>query len=129
MSGPMQWSQKLGRLVPAISSSAEADVWAGLDRDVVIISSEDAEEDPPPWSAPEIAAKPQQPPAMAQKPAAKAPAPMNIIALAKARLKEVKAELKRMKALEKECGELERLLEAANKKPRAVVRELKRAAG
>lgn len=45
------------------------------------------------------------------------PTPKNIVALAKARLREVKAELKRMKALEKERGELERLIHAAKGKP------------
>jgi hypothetical protein len=49
--------------------------------------------------------------------------------MAKARLREVKSELRRMKALEKERDELERLIGAAEGKPRAVVREIKRSAG
>jgi hypothetical protein len=58
------------------------------------------------------------------------PAPQNILSLAKARLRDVKSELKKLKALEKERGELERLIAAAEeKKPRAVLREIKRTAG
>ena len=60
---------------------------------------------------------------------AKEVSPKNILALAKARLRDVKAELRRMKALEKERGELERLITAAENKPRAVVRDIKRTAG
>lgn len=66
---------------------------------------------------------------VAPKPRAKKLAPKNVVALAKARLREVKAELRRMKALEKERAELERLIAAAEDKPRAVVHELKRSAG
>lgn len=56
--------------------------------------------------------------------------PQNIVALAKKRLAEVKVELRRMKALEKERVELERLIDAAKNKPRAVIREIqKRSAG
>jgi hypothetical protein len=57
--------------------------------------------------------------------------PKDVVALAKARLKEVKAELKNKAALEKEKAQLERLIAAAeDKKPRAaVVREIKRNAG
>ena len=57
------------------------------------------------------------------------PAPKNVVALAKARLREVKSELRKLKALEKERAELERLIAAAENKPRAVVREIKRTAG
>lgn len=47
---------------------------------------------------------------------AKAPdKPLNVLALAKARLKVVKAQLKEMKALEEERDELERLITAASK--------------
>lgn len=69
-------------------------------------------------------------PAPVRRPqASKKPAPKNVVALAKARLREVKIELRRLKALEKERDELERLIAAAENKPRAVVRELKRSAG
>lgn len=53
--------------------------------------------------------------------------PLNVIAMAKARLRELKAELRRMKQLEREYAELQRLLAAA--RPIAVVREIKRSAG
>lgn len=53
----------------------------------------------------------------------------NVVQLAKARLREIKAELRHMKALEKERAQLERLIAAAEEKPRAVVREIKRTAG
>lgn len=58
------------------------------------------------------------------------PAPKNVVALAKARLREVKADLRRLKALEKEKGELERLIAAAeNKPPKPNLREIKRSVG
>lgn len=59
----------------------------------------------------------------------KKPAPKDIVALAKARLREVKAEIRRMKKLEHECAELERLIQAAENKPLALVKQLKRSAG
>lgn len=56
--------------------------------------------------------------------------PKNVVALAKARLREVKSELRRLKALEKEKGELERLIAAAVNKPQKTnIREIKRNAG
>jgi hypothetical protein len=55
-------------------------------------------------------------PAPKPKKAIKSPSkPINVLALAKARLKEVKAQLKEMKALEDERDELERLITAASK--------------
>lgn len=45
--------------------------------------------------------------------------PINVLKLAKARLKEVKAQLKEMRALEVERTELERLIAAAEVKPAA----------
>ena len=55
--------------------------------------------------------------------------PKNVVAFAKARLREVKAEIRRLKALEKERGELERLIAAAESKPsRSNIREFKRTA-
>lgn len=103
----MQWSQSLGRLVPAITSADAALEW---------IEQEGADEAAP---APRKAASKK-----AQI------APKNILSLAKARLREIKSELRKLQALEKERGELERLIAAAeDKKPRAVVREIKRSAG
>ena len=67
-------------------------------------------------------------PTPARKPAPKL-APKNVVALAKARLRDVKAELRRLKALEKEKGELERLIAAAENKPKPNLREIKRTAG
>lgn len=56
--------------------------------------------------------------------------PVNVLAMAKARLREVKTELRRLKALEKEKGELERLIAAAeNKSPKSNLREIKRHTG
>lgn len=68
-----------------------------------------------------------QQPVFVQQP--RKPAPKNVVALAKARLREVKAELRRLKALEKEKGELERLIAAAENKPKSNLREIKRSAG
>lgn len=60
----------------------------------------------------------------------KAISPADVIKLARARLRDVEREIKRCKALEKERDQLRRLLDAADNKPRAVVRELpKRSAG
>lgn len=103
MSGPQQWTPN--GLVPAVSSSGQA-----LSRP----PEEDEEDDALPPPRPQRAAKPL--------------APRNVIALAKARLREVKKELRVKARLEKERDELERLLAAAQK-PRAVVREIKRTAG
>lgn len=59
-----------------------------------------------------------------------AASPKNVVAMAKARLREVKAELRRLKALEKEKGELERLIAAAEAKPpKSNLREIKRSVG
>jgi hypothetical protein len=56
--------------------------------------------------------------------------PPNVVALAKARLREVKSELRRLHALEKEKGELERLIAAAENKPQKTnLREIKRSTG
>lgn len=52
--------------------------------------------------------------------------PRQVIAAARARVKEIRAELKRMNALKRELGELERLLKAAREKPTNSVRALKR---
>lgn len=68
-------------------------------------------------------------PMVRNAPKPKPAAPKNVVALAKARLREVKAELRRLKALEKEKGELERLIAAAENKPKTNLREIKRTAG
>ena len=129
MSGPMQWSQAQGRLVPAITSASVTSTagWDSEGEDNYPIS-------PPPFAIAASAAEaPTVAPVKATPTKAKTQAvvtPKNIVALAKARLREVKLELRRMKTLEKERGELERLISAAeDTKPRAVVRELKRTAG
>lgn len=111
MSGPMQWTA--GGLVPAVGIVPNAGETKGG------------------FVAPvEIAAvlTPTNVAQLRSKPAAK-PAPKNVVALAKARLREVKAEIRRLKALEKEKGELERLIAAAENKPRSNLRELKRPTG
>lgn len=51
----------------------------------------------------------------------------NVLSLAKARLREVKALLKQMSALEKERDELERLIAAAENKPKAAIAVVKTA--
>jgi hypothetical protein len=99
VSGPMQWTA--GGLVPAIGvvpNAGETKPGAVSEGFVVV-------------SDPELVER------VLRKPAPK-PAPKNVLALAKARLREVKTELRRLKALEKEKGELERLIAAAENKPR-----------
>lgn len=67
-------------------------------------------------------------PQQTQAPTPKTQKPLkttNVLVLAKARLKEVNKELRRMKALEKERAELERLIAAAQTKPKAVVAAIK----
>lgn len=104
----MQWSAALGRLVPA-NGTAPTDTEAQYGPPTII----------------EIDEPPRTKPALRLPPNTK---PKNIVALAKARLKDVKAELRRMKALEKECAELERLIQAAeNKKSRPSLRAVKSA--
>ena len=71
----------------------------------------------------------QHEPARPTQPRRKPPAPKNVVALAKARLKEIMLELKRMPPLEKERDELRRLIAAAENKPLATVREIKRSVG
>ena len=63
------------------------------------------------------------------KRAARGITPKDVISLARARLREVKAELRRMRALDRERQQLERLLKAADGKPLAVVRDMKRPTG
>ncbi len=50
--------------------------------------------------------------------------PIDVIKLARRRLREVERDIRRIKALERERDELKRLLDAADNRPRAVVREL-----
>lgn len=77
----------------------------------------------------EVAKKPPPAPVVKQPSLGKLAAPTNVVALAKARLRDVKKELRRMKALEKERDELERLVAAAERKPKTVLREVKTTAG
>lgn len=110
MSGPMQWTA--GGFVPAnghVPNAGETKGgFASSDQDI---------------GTSEYVPMPQ-----ARKPAPKL-APKNVVALAKARLRDVKTELRRLKALEKEKGELERLIAAAENKPKPNLREIKRTAG
>lgn len=110
MSGPLQWTQ--GGFVPAIGVIPNPDATKGGYADTGPSDALDEVYVPP------VRAK-----------QAKKPAPKNVVALAKQRLREAKAELKRLRAVEKEVAELERLIAAAENKPKAVVRELKRSAG
>ncbi len=55
--------------------------------------------------------------------------PINVLQLAKARLREVEREIKRLRALEGERDELRRVIDAATNKPRAVVRDITAARG
>lgn len=68
-------------------------------------------------------------PVVAAKPtvvAAKAAAlkPVDVVKLARTRLREVERDIKRLKKLETERDELKRLLDAAAHKPRATIRSL-----
>lgn len=55
--------------------------------------------------------------------------PQDVVKLAKRRLREIKRELKALRKLEAEKSQLERLVNAADGRPVAVVRELKRSSG
>lgn len=107
MSGPLQWTA--GGFVPANGHVPNAGETKG--------GFASSEQEPP------------VPTPQARKPAAPKLAPKNVVALAKARLRDVKIELRRLKALEKEKGELERLIAAAENKPKSNLREIKRTAG
>ncbi len=119
MSGPMQWSSEAGALVPATGflPSAKGIASSNVPSNEPLDDDEDA--------APSIAMTPRRQ-AHAK---AKAPRAVNVVQLAKSRLRDVKRDLRRMKALEKERAQLERLIDAADGKPRAVVRDIKRTAG
>ena len=52
--------------------------------------------------------------------------PINVVSLARRRLREVKREIKRLRKLEAERDQLQRLINAADGKPVAVVTELRR---
>lgn len=105
MSGPMQWTA--GGFVPANGHVPNAGETKGG-----FASSEQESPVPTPQA----------------RRAAPKLAPKNVVALAKARLRDVKTELRRLKALEKEKGELERLIAAAENKPKPNLREIKRTA-
>jgi hypothetical protein len=115
MSGPMQLRQD-GTWVPALTASSSTPV-AGLDDEF----AQTLQYASPPPSFPR--AEPAAPPPTIKP--SKALKTTNVLALAKARLKDINKELRRMKALEKERAELERLIAAAQTKPRAVVSAIK----
>lgn len=110
---PMQWSGALGRMVPANGMMPVAD---GASPGAVLVQAIEPLE-----PLPEVVRK-----FIAQVHPTK---PLNVLALAKARLKEVKSELKKLKVLEKEKGELERLIAAAAKPQKSNLREIKRSVG
>lgn len=85
-------------------------------------------EEGPPSTDESVDTSEEVPSTRSRKSLTKPPSPRNIVQLAKSRLREVKKELRRMKALEKELGQLERLIDAAEGKPRAVVSSIKRSA-
>jgi hypothetical protein len=124
MSGPMQLRQD-GTWVPALTAGSTAPKIAGFDDEF----NQTLEFASPPPGFPR--AQPQPIPARATEPVpASKSKPLkttNVLALAKARLKDVNKELRRMKALEKERAELERLIAAAQTKPKAVVAAIKSA--
>ncbi len=104
----MQFSGALGRMIPTSEKLPDFNMESGA----------------------QLGALWEETPAPRQPAPQRKPTPQNILSLAKARLREVKQELKKLKTLDKERGELERLIAAAeDKKPRAVVREIKRTAG
>lgn len=107
MSGPMQWTPH--GLVPVNGVRPTAP----MDED------EDDELAPAPAAPP--------PPQRATPPIQSKP--INVVALARRRLREIKSELRRMRQLERERDELQRLVDAAsNRRPRAVVKTIARAA-
>lgn len=136
MSGPMQF--RGGRLVPAIvgpsGDGIQPATVAPPEKDDHDDDEDDGQQDSgPAFAAPIYEAQVAQ---VAHREAARPPkraapsAPVNVVKLARARLRAVEAELRHMKRLQAERDELRRLLEAAKSKPRSNVRELpKRSAG
>lgn len=123
--GPMQWTPQ--GLVPAITGVVRP---GGIQHETIYVDSSDPDDDDAEPEAAPILPRSRQPiPPKVTGGPAKSASPKNVVALAKARLREVKAELRRMKSLEKERDQLQRLVEAAENKPRAIVREIKRSAG
>ncbi len=125
MSGPMQLRQD-GTWVPALTSGSTAPAVAGFDDEF----NQTLQLASPPPGFP----RGQTPPAPVQAadpaPTTKPSKPLKttkVLALAKARIKDVNKELRGMKALEKERAELERLIAAAQTKPKAVVAAIKSA--
>ncbi len=68
------------------------------------------------------AATPSPPPARTSK--NRPTKPVNVLQAAKARLREVKREINRLRKLEAERDELTRLIQAAEQKPCAIVRDI-----
>lgn len=107
--GPMQWTRD--GMVAALAGGP-----AGLLRPAQGPDepSEDDEDDISEMAA-SMVAKPSR--SKPPRPAPKAPEPINVLRLAKVRLREVRRELRRMRDLEQERAELERLIAAAENKP------------
>lgn len=117
MSGPMQWTPQ--GLIPAMTSARVGGIQGA--RVVGAIQLDEDDDDVEDASSELTRPAPR---ATVRKPVAKLPTPKDVVKLARARLREVKRELRRMRGLEEERAELERLINAAENKPRAVVREL-----
>jgi hypothetical protein len=114
----MQYSSALGKMVPATGSLPTGDS--------AFVLPDEQEENEDFVEAPSVA-RPAKTQGVAKK--VKTLAPRDVVKLAKARLRDIKKELRRLKALEKERAQLERLIDAADGKPRAVVHNIKRTAG
>jgi hypothetical protein len=122
MSGPMQWTPN--GLVPAMTSASSGTIGAASPRPLDEFDDEDDTDE-----GVEVVPRAVKPVKQSAKPITPV-APKNIVRMARARLVEIERELKKLRRLERERDELRRLVDAANPKPRAVVRELtKRSAG
>lgn len=107
--GPMQWSQAHGRMVPAVGYLPPPDE---------VLEEEQSEFEQALAQKPRLAPASKVPVSGKPMPSA----PINVLKLAKARLKEVLKGLRAAKALDKERIELERLIEAASGPPKATGR-------
>lgn len=124
--GPIQWTQA-GGFVPAMTTSAGAGP-IGSHVAPVVDSDDDDDDDAEVSSPTNLPRRPSRVFAPVKKQAAPVK-PRSIVVAAKARLRDIEKELRRLKRLESERDELRRLVDAANNKPRAIVREIKRSAG
>lgn len=115
MSGPLQFSPNEGKFFAPFAGGAGKVILRADDAD-----EEDDDYDP---SVDNVAASrgaPLRAPARPKRVVAKV-APVDVVKLAKRRLREVERDLRRMKRLETERDQLRRLIDAAESKPRAVV--------